>query len=35
MMNELFGIEKQILINDFKAIAAAIEKNKNLNIMKI
>jgi len=25
---ELFGIEKQILINDFKAIAAAIEKNK-------
>lgn len=25
---DLFGIEKQILINDFKAIAAAIEKNK-------
>lgn len=25
---ELFGIKKQILVNDFKAIAAAIEKNK-------
>jgi hypothetical protein len=25
---DLFGIEKQILINDFKAIASAIEKNK-------
>lgn len=25
---DLFGIEKQILINDFKAIAAAIEKNE-------
>tara|TARA_R110002049_G_scaffold37208_1_gene117537 strand:- start:102103 stop:103254 length:1152 start_codon:yes stop_codon:yes gene_type:complete len=24
---DLFGIEKQILINDFKAVAAAIEKN--------
>ncbi|MFD1161623.1 alpha/beta hydrolase [Hwangdonia seohaensis] len=29
MINELFGIEKQILINDFKAISAAIEKNEN------
>jgi hypothetical protein len=28
---ELFGIEKPILINDFKAIAAAIEKNKKFN----
>lgn len=27
-INDLFGIEKQILINDFKAIAAAIEKKK-------
>jgi predicted alpha/beta superfamily hydrolase len=28
MINNLFGIEKKVLINDFKAIAAAIEKNK-------
>jgi predicted alpha/beta superfamily hydrolase len=28
-INELFGIKKQILINDFKAIAAAIEKKKD------
>lgn len=28
-IKNLFGIEKQILINDFKAIAAAIEKNKS------
>ncbi|WP_347923555.1 alpha/beta hydrolase-fold protein [Pontimicrobium sp. SW4] len=28
MINELFNIKKQVLINDFKAIAAAIEKNK-------
>lgn len=28
MINDLFGIEKKVLINDFKAIAAAIEKNK-------
>jgi len=28
MINNLFGLEKKILINDFKAIAAAIEKNK-------
>lgn len=28
MINNLFGLEKMILINDFKAIAAAIEKNK-------
>ena len=28
MINELFNIEKQVLVNDFKAIAAAIEKNK-------
>ncbi|WP_445956919.1 alpha/beta hydrolase [Yeosuana sp.] len=27
-INELFGIKKQILINDFKAIAAAIEKKE-------
>ncbi|MDP5157487.1 MAG: alpha/beta hydrolase-fold protein [Flaviramulus sp.] len=27
-INNLFGIEKQILINDFKAISAAIEKNE-------
>ena len=28
VIRDLFGIEKQILINDFKAIAAAIEKKK-------
>ncbi len=28
IISDLFGIDKQILINDFKAIAAAIEKNK-------
>ena len=28
-INELFNLEKQVLINDFKAIAAAIEKNKS------
>jgi predicted alpha/beta superfamily hydrolase len=27
-INELFGIKKQILINDFKAVASAIEKTK-------
>ncbi|SEP89749.1 hypothetical protein SAMN05421824_0625 [Hyunsoonleella jejuensis] len=27
-IKDLFGIEKQILINDFRAIAAAIEKNE-------
>lgn len=27
-INDLFGIEKQILINDFKAISAAIEKTE-------
>lgn len=27
-IDELFGIKKQILVNDFKAIAAAIETNK-------
>ncbi|MGC1205213.1 MAG: alpha/beta hydrolase-fold protein [Flavobacteriaceae bacterium] len=27
-ISDLFGIEKQILINDFKAISAAIEKNR-------
>ena len=31
MINELFNIEKQVLINDFKAIAAAIEKNKTFD----
>ena len=30
-ISELFGIEKQILINDFKAIAAAIEKNEDFD----
>lgn len=29
IINELFGIKKQILINDFKAISAAIEKTRN------
>jgi len=29
MIEELFGLDKQILINDFKAIAAAIEKNES------
>ncbi|MFC4723092.1 alpha/beta hydrolase [Geojedonia litorea] len=28
-IKELFGIEKQILVNDFKAIQAAIEKSKS------
>ncbi|MBT8267426.1 MAG: esterase [Bacteroidia bacterium] len=28
MIDQLFGLEKQILINDFKAISAAIEKNE-------
>mgnify|MGYP001818645483 CR=1 FL=1 len=28
-INELFAIDKQILVNDFKAIAAAIEKNED------
>lgn len=28
MINNLFGLEKKVLVNDFKAIAAAIEKNK-------
>lgn len=27
-INDLFGLEKKILINDFKAISAAIEKNE-------
>lgn len=27
-INELFGINKQVLVNDFKAISAAIEKTK-------
>ena len=27
-INDLFGIEKKVLINDFKAISAAIEKNE-------
>lgn len=29
MINDLFAIDKQILINDFKAISAAIEKNES------
>lgn len=28
MVNDLFGIDKKILINDFRAISAAIEKNE-------
>jgi len=28
LIKEMFGFDKQILINDFKAIASAIEKNK-------
>jgi hypothetical protein len=28
MIKDLFGIEKQVLVNDFKAIAAAIEKTE-------
>lgn len=28
MINELFGLEKKILINDFKAISSAIDKNE-------
>ncbi|MFG6686831.1 alpha/beta hydrolase [Mariniflexile sp. HNIBRBA6329] len=28
-INELFGIKKQVLVNDFKAISAAIEKTQN------
>lgn len=28
-INDLFGIKKQIIVNDFNAIAAAIEKTKN------
>ncbi|WP_338732477.1 alpha/beta hydrolase [Mangrovimonas cancribranchiae] len=28
MIEDLFGIEKQILVNDFRAISAAIEKNE-------
>ena len=33
-INELFGVEKQILINDFRAISAAIEKNKQYEFYK-
>jgi predicted alpha/beta superfamily hydrolase len=33
-IKEIFGVEKQILINDFKAIAAAIEKNKQYDFYK-
>ena len=28
LIEEMFGLDKEILINDFKAIEAAIEKNK-------
>ncbi len=31
IINELFGLKKQVLINDFKAISAAIEKNKKFD----
>lgn len=31
MIKELFGIDKQILINDFKAISAAIEKTEKFD----
>lgn len=33
-ISELFGIDKQILVNDFKAIAAAIEKIRSMNILR-
>lgn len=33
-IEQLFGVEKQILINDFKAIAAAIEKKNQYNFYK-
>lgn len=32
-INDLFGIQKKILVNDFKAIAAAIEKTKISNTL--
>lgn len=33
-IKDLFGIEKQVLINDFKAISAAIEKNETFEYYK-
>ena len=34
MIEQLFGIEKQILINDFRAIATAINKNETFEYFK-
>ena len=33
-INEVFGVEKQILVNDFRAIAAAIEKTEQYELYK-
>jgi hypothetical protein len=33
-INELFGVEKQMLVNDFRAIAAAIEKTEQFALYK-
>ena len=33
-VKELFGVEKQMLVNDFKAIAAALEKTKQYELYK-
>jgi predicted alpha/beta superfamily hydrolase len=33
-INDLFGIDKQILVNDFKAIEAAIKKNEKWNYLE-
>jgi|TARA_B110000211_G_scaffold85580_1_gene100445 predicted alpha/beta superfamily hydrolase len=33
-IKEVFGVEKQMLVNDFKAIAAAIEKTKQYELYK-
>ena len=34
MIETLFGIKKQILVNDFRAIAAAIQKTKQFEYFK-
>jgi hypothetical protein len=34
MIETLFGIEKQILLNDFRAISSAIEKNEDYEYYK-
>ena len=33
-INEVFGVEKQILVNDFRAIATAIEKTEQYELYK-